>query len=216
MRVKDYMTQNVITIQPDTPLADAVNLMGQNDFHQLPVVDQDKIYQGLITEKIIAENTPSHASSLSIYEMNYLLDKIKVSEILTTEAGTISQEETIETAAAKMYDKAYTVLTVLDHGNQVIGIITDKDIFAAMIELTGYRQQGARVEIPVEDRPGVLGEVAKLFGDEKISISHVFVTDRSKDNKQVKIVVQTDDADEARVIKLLEEAGYQPNYLGSY
>lgn len=206
MKVKDYMTQEVCTVVPDKRLTDVVSLMQQHDFHRLPVVDDRGKYLGLITADIISNHTPSSASSLSIYEMNYLLDKITAGELMNKEAGTIGEEASIEEAAAKMHDNRYTVLTVLNEENYVIGIITDKDIFEALIELTGYRQPGARVEVFVKEGIGVLAGIAQTLAEANIAISHVFISDRQAD--RTSIIVQTEDPDGDSVIQALQDENY--------
>lgn len=211
MRVRDYMTKNVVTVEPDVRLTEVVSIMESNDFHRVPVVDANNVYQGLITEAIIANNSPSSASSLSIYEMNYLLDKQTAGQLMTEEAQTIGKDITIEAAAAQMYDYGLSVLIVVDEQNKVIGIITDKDIFAALIELTGYRQAGARFELKVEDKMGVLHEVSGILSGLGVDISHLYITDRDGTNSI--LVVQTDNEESQEVLQVLKSKGYDAHII---
>src|SRR5699024_10092051 len=128
MNVGHFMTKNVITVTPDTRVTDAVDLMEKNHFHRLPVI-QDNRYIGIVTDEEIAENSPSNVTSLSIYEMNYLFDKMTVGEIMTRQKITITADTLLEEAATIMKDKNVTVLPVLDESRYVVGIVTYKDIF---------------------------------------------------------------------------------------
>lgn len=211
MRVKDYMTKNVITVEPDVRLTEVISIMESNDFHRVPVVDTNNVYQGLITEEIIANNSPSSASSLSIYEMNYLLDKQTAGQLMTTEAHTVDEDLTIEAAAAQMHDYGLSVLIVVDEQNKVIGIITDKDIFAALIELTGYRQPGARIELKVEDKVGVLHEITGILSGLGVGISHLYIADRDGTNSL--LIVQTDTENGQEVLQVLESKGYDVSII---
>ena len=88
MSVRDFMTKNVITVHSAMPIFDAIDLMKKHDIHRLPVVDQQRLV-GLITEGTIAEAMPSKATSLSVYEMNYLLNKTTVADIMLKKVTTI-------------------------------------------------------------------------------------------------------------------------------
>ena len=180
MYVKDRMTVNPITIDKSVPISKALDIMATNHFHRLPVVDQNGALVGLVTEGIISENTPSKATSLSIYELNYLLSKTKCGDIMHTDIQTISPEALLEEAAVKM--RAYNIgcLPVVED-NKVIGIITQNDIFAAFVDLLGYNVQGYRYVILVdEDKPGIMADACRCFSNKGISIrnSAVYHTSR--------------------------------------
>ncbi|MBN2902075.1 MAG: CBS domain-containing protein, partial [Enterococcus sp.] len=101
MSVSDFMTKTVVTVDSQTPIFDAVDLMKQHDIHRLPVVDDGKLV-GLITEGTIAEATPSKATSLSVYEMNYLLNKTTVADIMLKKVTTIEPDALLEDAISVM------------------------------------------------------------------------------------------------------------------
>src|SRR5690625_4655820 len=111
MNVGHYMTKNVITVTEETRVTDAVDLMEKNDFHRLPVV-KDNQYIGIVTDEDIAENSPSSVNSLSIYEMNYLFDKMTVGENMTKQKVTVKAETLLEAAATIMKNVNVTVLPV--------------------------------------------------------------------------------------------------------
>lgn len=205
MKVKHFMTENVITVQETTRVTDAVDLMERNNFHRLPVVKNDR-YIGLITDEEIAENSPSNVTSLSIYEMNYLFDKMTVGEIMKKQKTTVTPDTLLEEAATIMNQENITVLPVLDNGDSIVGILTYKDIFKALIDLSGYNQPGARFLIVIkEDRLGIMAKIAMILAEADINLSHILV---NRFTDQIEITVQTNDETGERTREVLEGAGY--------
>jgi acetoin utilization protein AcuB len=134
--VKHWMTRDVITITPDTSLHEAHRLMTEKRIRRLPVVDHGKLV-GIITLGDVRSAEPSAASTLSVWEMNNLLAKLKVSEIMTREPTTISQEATISTVAEIMLEKKFSGLPVVDNAGKLVGIITESDIFRLVVREWG-------------------------------------------------------------------------------
>ena len=165
MYVKDHMTKDPKTISPEENVLKALEIMGKNEFHRLPVVDENGRLVGLITEGLVTESSGSASTSLSIYELNYLLSRTKAKDIMITDVKTISPDVFIEEAASVMIDNEINVLPVIDDDNKVIGIITEKDMFQAFVELMGYKHQGTKFVFPVEDKPGIFAAIAKVFAD---------------------------------------------------
>jgi acetoin utilization protein AcuB len=126
--VRDWMTSEVITIPPDTSLAQAHKLMQEKSIRRLPVVDHDRVV-GIITLGDVRGAQPSSASSLSIWEMNDLLAKLKIYEIMTQRPVTIPENASIGEAARIMLDKKFSGLPVVDDAGRLVGIITESDIF---------------------------------------------------------------------------------------
>ncbi len=206
MKVKHYMTKNVYTVTSDVKITDAVDIMEGNDFHRLPVVENNQ-FIGLITEELIAENSPSKVSSLSIYEMNYLFDKMIVKDLMKTDVITISEDIHIEEAALLMAEKDITVLPVINEENEVIGIITHKDIFKALIDLTGYQDKGVRVVIETkEDRIGVIAELSSGLAEKKINLTHIFV---NRPDDVIEITIQTSGSKADEIKNTIEKLGYK-------
>jgi acetoin utilization protein AcuB len=134
--VKHWMTRDVITITPDTSLFEARRLMTEKRIRRLPVLDHAKLV-GLVTLGDVRSAEPSAASTLSVWEMNNLLAKLKVSEIMTREPVTISQEATISTVAEIMLEKKFSGLPVVDEAGKLVGIITESDIFRLVVREWG-------------------------------------------------------------------------------
>ena len=134
--VKHWMTRDVITITPDTSLHEAHRLMTEKRIRRLPVTAHGKVV-GIVTLGDVRSAEPSAASTLSVWEMNNLLAKLKVSEIMTRDPVTISQEATISTVAEIMLEKKFSGLPVVDEQGQLVGIITESDIFRLVVREWG-------------------------------------------------------------------------------
>ncbi|MEY8463379.1 CBS domain-containing protein [Streptococcus merionis] len=188
MAVKDFMTKKVIYVSPDTTVSAAADLMREHHIHRLPVIESDKLV-GLVTEGTIAEASPSKATSLSIYEMNYLLNKTKVGQIMIKQVITVSKLASLEDAVDLMLRHSIGVLPVVD--NDVIsGIITDKDVFKAFLAVSGYGEDGVRVRLITDDTVGVLEKIVHLISEENLNISNTVNIPR-QDGKVI-IEVQID------------------------
>lgn len=204
MAVKDFMTKKVIYVSPETTVAHAADLMREKDIHRLPVIEQDKLV-GLVTEGTLAEASPSKATSLSIYEMNYLLNKTKVGQVMIKEVVTVSKYASLEDAVDLMLRKNIGVLPVVDAGI-MSGIITDKDVFRAFLQVSGYGEEGVRVRLITDNQVGILERIVHLIVQENLNISHTVNIPR-KDGKVV-IEVQIDGDIDLTVLKAkFEEAG---------
>ncbi|EOL42172.1 hypothetical protein RV11_GL001474 [Enterococcus phoeniculicola] len=206
MSVQDFMTKNLIVVQPNTKIFDAVDLMKKNDIHRLPVVENDHLV-GLITEGTIQEALPSKATSLSVYEVNYLLNKTTVADVMVKNVQTIVPEALLEEGISLMRKNNVGVLPVVDTKENLVGIITNNDIFDAFLKITGYNDGGTRVQIQIiDDHKGILADLTRLLADNDFSILTI-VVNRKELETIVELQVQTREAQ--KVQQLLQEAGYQ-------
>ena len=121
MYVKDHMTEKPYTITKDVVISKAVEIMRKNHFHRLPVVDDQGKLIGLVTGGLVKEKSGANSTSLSIYELNYLLSKTQVQDIMIKDVKTISQDVFVEVAAQTMLENEISVLPVVDENNKVIG-----------------------------------------------------------------------------------------------
>lgn len=131
--VQDWMSTDVITIAPDTPLPEAHNIMTTEEIRRLPVVDKTGSLVGIVTIGDIRSANPSPATSLSIWEMNYLLTNLKIEKIMTRNPQTIRADATIGEAARTMLEHRVSGLPVVDADHHVVGIITESDIFSMVV-----------------------------------------------------------------------------------
>ena len=131
--VKNWMTPDVITITLETTLPEAHQLMTDYQIRRLPVVKNDRLV-GIVTRGDIRGAEASEATSLSVWELNYLLSKLKIKNIMTRRPIVISQEETIDEAAQVMLDNKISGLPVVDYHGNLVGIITESDIFRIVVQ----------------------------------------------------------------------------------
>jgi acetoin utilization protein AcuB len=131
--IRDWMTKDVITVAPDTPIANAHQVMKQNKIRRLVVVDKEKIV-GMITIGDIREASPSDATSLSIWEMNYLWAQLKVAGVMSKSVVTVRESEPVINAARIMLEKKVSGLPVLDDKSNLVGVITESDVFRMLVK----------------------------------------------------------------------------------
>lgn len=204
MDVNSYMSKDLVTIEAGTKILDALDLMKKYNIHRLPVVEGDRMI-GLVTEGIISRNTPSTMTSLDMREVTYLLNRTSAHDIMEKNVITIHKDALLEEAAVNMRKNAIGVLPVVEGDNKLVGIITEKDIMDAFVDVLGFYTPGVRLVINVpEDRKGVLEEITDLFAEAEISIQQIAVY--RKDH--IQIVIQVDSDDVTGIQKNLEAQGY--------
>jgi acetoin utilization protein AcuB len=160
MFVSDWMTRQVVTIGPDESVSHAMRLMKDRGIKHLPVVDGGRL-TGVISDRDIKAYAPSKATSLDVYEINYLLAKATVKEAMGATLTTTTPEAPVEEAALVMLDGNIGCLPVLK-GDALVGIISDRDIFRALVDISGVRHRGHRICVTVPDRPGTIREFADI------------------------------------------------------
>ncbi|OJG35749.1 hypothetical protein RV00_GL002503 [Enterococcus devriesei] len=199
------MTSELVTVSPKTKIFDAVDLMKKYDIHRLPVLENEQLV-GLITEGTIQEALPSKATSLSVHEVNYLLNKTVVADVMITEVKTISPDAQLEDGIFLMRQNKINVLPVLE-GEKLVGIITNNDIFDAFLKLTGYHEGGTRVQLKIiEDKKGVLARVTKLLADNELSILTIIANHK---NNGTIVEIQLSSKETDRIKEILTNAGYE-------
>jgi acetoin utilization protein AcuB len=134
MKIKDLMTQHVISVGPKLPIPEAQKRMKEGGFRRLPVLQDDELI-GIVTDRDIREAMPSDATSLSIWEIHYLIPKILVKEIMTKNPVTVSQDSSVESAARLMLEHKIGGLPVM-LGGKLVGMITVTDVLWAFLELS--------------------------------------------------------------------------------
>jgi len=159
MLVGERMSHPVIAISPDMPIVEALNLMKREHIRRAPVV-KDGHLVGIVSDKDLLNASPSPVTSLSVWEMNYLLSKITVKEVMTKKVISVQEHTPIEEAARIMVDNKIGGLPVL-RDQEIVGIITETDLFKIFLELMGAREFGVRVTALIHEQ---LGQLAKLTG----------------------------------------------------
>lgn len=205
MYVKNKMTANPYTISFNAPITEVIELMRVHNLKRVPVVDGEKVV-GVLTDVDLQKVSPTKATTLSIYELNYLLSKTKVSDAMTKNAITVSPDALLEEAALLMRQNRISTLPVVKD-NKLVGIITESDIFDSFIDLLGFRDKGSRITIEAMDVPGALADIAQIFNSFNSNITHI-VAYRGSSGK-TDVVVRTNTLNTDNIEKKLEEQGYK-------
>jgi acetoin utilization protein AcuB len=168
MLVRERMSTKPVTITADTSITEALREMRQKQVRRLPVLDKEGHLVGIVSEKDLIYASPSPATSLSIYEMHYLLTQLKVSELMSTNLITVEPDVPLEEAARIMADNKIGGLPVVEDGN-LVGIITETDIFKVFLEMLGARTKGLRLTVEIPEQKGEMARIttaiARLGGN---------------------------------------------------
>lgn len=211
MYVKDWMTKNPTCLKPEDSIMEAFRTMKEGKFHRVPIVKDGKLV-GLITESDLADYAPSKATTLSVYEINSLLSKTTCSDVMVKNVKTINMDALLEEAADVMNVCGFSCLPVMDD-DKLVGIITQKAIFGAFVELMGYYAKGSRIVVEIkEDAPGILKKISTILYEAGINITHMIVY-RYND---VQIVIRNDEIDSNKVAEILRAHGYVVSYSKSF
>lgn len=163
MLVKSRMSAPVLTVAAETPIMEALSTMREKGIRRMPVVAKGKMV-GIVSDKDLLNAAPSDATSLSIWEINYLLTKITVKDVMTKDVLTVTEDTPIEEAAAIMVDNKIGGLPVM-RGKELVGLITETDLFKIFLELMGARNEGVRVTAFVPDKVGELKQLTQAVAE---------------------------------------------------
>ncbi|MEW6572282.1 MAG: CBS domain-containing protein [Bacillota bacterium] len=176
MFVRDCMTANPITISRDTPIFQALEIVQNRKIRHLPITRDGRLI-GLVTERGLLKVSPSPASTLSVYELNYILAKVTVAEAMIKNPITVSPDLPIEEAALLMRDHKVGCLPVVER-DRLVGIITQTDMVEALVRLFCLRTAGSRIVVEVTDRVGVLYEITSVLKEKGVSIRSLATFER--------------------------------------
>ncbi|HDN79410.1 MAG: hypothetical protein DRI61_13510 [Chloroflexi bacterium] len=199
MLVKERMTSPVIKITPNTSVQDALELMRENKIRRLPVVERGKLV-GIVTERDLLYATPSPATTLSIQEMHYVLSKLPVREVMSSPVITVTEDTPLEEAARLMADNKIGGLPVVRDG-ELVGIITESDIFKIFMEMLAAREEGVRITLLVPEKKGMLAAITKAIaarGGNIVSLGQFWGEDPTNRTVTIKLTeISPDDLKEA-------------------
>lgn len=164
MNVAKRMRRNPVFVDEGDSMKKAMDLLKEHEIRHLPVLKDGERLVGILSERDLKQASPSPATALEIREIYYLLDKVKVKQIMTRRPYTISSSAPIEEAALIIREKKIGCLPVVDDG-KLVGILTETDIIDAFIEGMGVNGPGYRIELVLQNRPGKLFELLKLLKD---------------------------------------------------
>ena len=162
MLVKHWMNKQLITIDANDSMNDAIRLLKKHDIKMLPVMKQGRLV-GIVTDRDLKRSSASDATSLEIHELLYLISKIKVKDVMTKNPITVPLDYTIEETAEVLLKHKISGVPVIDHDGNIVGTITQNDIFRTIISLTGVERKGIQFGLEVEDLPGSIKEVSDII-----------------------------------------------------
>jgi acetoin utilization protein AcuB len=172
MLVKNWMNRNIITVDANESMLDAINLIKKHDMLMLPVMRNGELV-GVVTDRDLKRASASDATTLEVHELMYILSKIKVKEIMSRPPVTVPFDYTLEETAEILLDNKISGVPVVDHGGQVLGTISQNELFRAVLSVTGLEKRGVQFAFQLEDSPGSIKEVADVireFGGRMASI----------------------------------------------
>ncbi|MEA3374655.1 MAG: CBS domain-containing protein [Chloroflexota bacterium] len=159
MLVKNRMTKNPITVKPDLPIAEALEWMRREKVRHFPVVNKKGELVGIVARDDLLYASPSPVTSLSMWEVTYLMSQVTVEEAMTKEVITATEDTPLEEAARVMFDRKIGSLPVMRDG-LLVGIITESDLFEAFLEIFGGHEKGVRLTVLAPYYKGSLADIA--------------------------------------------------------
>ncbi|MEW6188326.1 MAG: CBS and ACT domain-containing protein [Thermodesulfobacteriota bacterium] len=205
MLVENHMTTDIVTLAPDQTLLKAMTLMQQKRIRHLPVVDGGRVV-GIVTELDIRRAGASDSTSLSVFEINYMMDQIKVANFMTKKVITVGPEEPIEVAAKLIYDHKIGALPVVENGH-LVGLISNLDILETFIEVLGIHQPSVRIELELENRIGALADTTKLFKELELYLVSAVTLPEEEGKKTRGVVFRVSPTNENKLKEYLRTVG---------
>jgi acetoin utilization protein AcuB len=210
MRIRDVMTKNPITVDSETLVLDAQKIMQENNIRRLPVVDKGKLV-GIVTKHDLLQASPSPATSLSIHELNYLLARMKVKEIMKKNPMILAPDTPFEEALKIGQDKKIGSFPVVENG-KLVGIATESDIVRFLTHALGIREEGSRVTI--EGLGGKFGDLEKIIAianqHQTIILSMISLQRPEKKDWMIVLRLKTTNLDP--IVRDFKKAGFNVTY----
>jgi acetoin utilization protein AcuB len=210
MRIRDVMTKNPITVDSETLVLDAQKIMKENSIRRLPVVDKGNLV-GIVTQHDLLQASPSPATSLSIHELNYLLARMKVKEIMKKNPMTLTPDTPFEEALKMGQDKKIGSFPVVENG-KLVGIATESDIVRFLTHALGIREEGSRVTI--EGLGGKFGDLEKIIAiaNQRQTIILSMISLQRPEKKDWMIVLRLKTTDPDPIVRDFKKAGFNVTY----
>lgn len=207
MLVGERMTRNPVTILESASIDEALHLMRERKVRRLPVLDDSGRMVGIVSEKGLLHAAPSSATSLSVYELHYLLSKLTLKRLMSSPVITVTPDTPVEQAARIMVDNKIGGLPVVE-GDALVGIITETDIFRILIELLGARIPGLRVTVAAKEGKGVLAALTAAITEVGANIVSLVTFDSAVQGEGL-ITIKISEADGEAVLKALDKLPVQ-------
>jgi acetoin utilization protein AcuB len=201
------MTRRPTTVSLDVPINDALTLMREEKVRRLPVLDKKGKLAGIVSDKDILYASPSPATTLSMHELHYLLSKITVKDVMTKDVITVEEDTALEQVARIMADNKIGSAPVIRQG-ELVGIITETDVFKVLLEMLGAREHGLRLTLSVPERVGTLADVSRRVADLGGNLV-ALGTFRGDDPAHAVITLKVQNAPKQALLEALEGLGVE-------
>jgi acetoin utilization protein AcuB len=206
MRIRDIMSTNVVTVDEKTLVGDAGNIMEAHRIRRLPVMRKDKLV-GLVTKHMLLEAAPSPATSLSIWEVHYLLSKMTVKDIMVKHPDTISPDMPVEEALQLGQEKGYGGFLVMEKG-RLVGVVTESDIVRVMTKVLGVREKGKRIDIRASNEFGNMKKIMEILDKNKSVLLSLMTLPPEEGEKDWLIVLRLKSKEAEPLVKELTSVGF--------
>ena len=203
MLVKNWMSKTVITIDTEDSIQDAMKLLKTHKIRMLPVIKKGKLV-GVITDRDIKRASASDATTLSVHELNYILPKIKVKDVVSKRLITVPYDYTIEETAEVLLNNKISGLPVVDHDGKIVGTITQSDIFREVISSAGVGRKGIQFAVQLKNKPGSIKEVADIIRGYNGRIASILSSYERAPEDYHNVYIRTYDIDRSRLTELIE------------
>ena len=205
------MSTNVVAVDEKTSIHDARRIMEAHKIRRLPVMKKDKLV-GMVTERMLLEASPSPATSLSIHELQYLLAKMTVKDIMVKKPYTISPDMPPEEALEVGQEMGYGAFPVVEEG-RLVGIATESDIVRLMTRVLGVREKGKRITIKASGAFGNMQRIAKILDENKtVLLSMMTLPQPEEDGWLIVLRLKSEDAEP--IARELKSSGFNVTYVG--
>ncbi len=175
MQIKDWMSTKIVTVDENTPIVEASKILNDHQIRHLPVTREGRL-AGMIRARDVEEALPSHSAGLSAQELYYLLSEVKVRDVMQPDPVTIRSDQTMEVAAVRMLAHKITAMPVVTEQGDLVGIISQGDVFRVLISITGIYQGGIQFAFNLKDSAGSIKEVADVIREEHGHIVSILST----------------------------------------
>lgn len=209
MKVKERMTENVVCIDMESSVTEVFYLMKEHNIRRMPVLSKGKVF-GIVTLSDLNKVAPSSATSLSMHEINYLLMKTRIKDVLPKqqELVSISPDSYIETAAKLMREHKVSGLPVINDQGKLVGIVTETDLFAALIDILSVQRQHSRIDFYTSERQGALAEITGMIAAKGKNILNTVVYYDEKKGLY-KLIFRLEELEIEDVVQELKDRGYE-------
>lgn len=205
MLVKSWMTADVITVDEDTPMMKASIIMKEKKIRSLPIVNKTGKLVGIVTDRDLRDASPSKATTLDVYELNYLISTINIKDLMTKDLVFVRPDDTVEFAAILMLENRISSLPVINDKDSLIGIITQTDIFKVLINITGVYTGGIQFAVSLEDRAGSIREVTDVIRSYGGRIVSILSTGETAEEGRHNVYIRTRPLPEEKLRDLVKE-----------